>query len=76
MTNEPIGRQIAARRKKKKLTQEQLADLIGVGGKKVIYAYESGNRFPSIEMLNKIAAALGCSARITLVKNDRPNTQT
>lgn len=66
-----IGRQIAAARKKKKLTQTELADLVGVAGKRVIYSYESGERLPSIEMLNKIAAALGCAVSVSLVTKGR-----
>lgn len=76
MKDAHIGRQIAAHRKKNKLTQGQLADLVGVAGKTVINNYEHGDRMPSIKMLNKIAGVLGCSARVILVRDDRSNKKT
>lgn len=45
-----FGEKIKKLRKEKKLTQKQLADLAGVAIS-VISAYESGNRYPSYEVL-------------------------
>lgn len=45
-----FGEKIKKLRKEKKLTQKQLADLSGVAVS-AISAYESGNRYPSYEIL-------------------------
>lgn len=45
-----FGEKIKKLRKEKKLTQKQLADLAGVAIS-AISAYESGNRYPSYEVL-------------------------
>ncbi len=45
-----FGEKIKKLRKEKKLTQKQLADLAGVAVS-AISAYESGNRYPSYEVL-------------------------
>lgn len=44
----------------KDLTQKELAVLVGVQ-KNSISAYECGERFPKVEILDKIADALDCS---------------
>lgn len=45
-----FGEKIKKLRKEKKLTQKQLAELAGVAVS-AISAYESGNRYPSYEVL-------------------------
>ncbi|MGN0960620.1 MAG: helix-turn-helix domain-containing protein [Christensenellales bacterium] len=45
---------------KKKMTQTQLADLIGVTSN-AVSQYESGKRIPKIHILKKIANVLGCT---------------
>lgn len=57
---EYIGENIKAIRKKNKLSQKQLAHLVGVS-QAAIYYYESGKRDISIEMLSKIANVLEVS---------------
>ena len=57
---EYIGANIKAIRKKNKLSQKQLAHLVGVS-QAAIYYYESGKRDINIEMLSKIANVLDVS---------------
>lgn len=49
-----FGEKLKALRKGQKLTQQQLADRLGVA-KSVVSYYESGDRFPSYDVLVKIA---------------------
>ncbi len=49
-----FGEKLKLLRKGQKLTQQQLAERIGVA-KSVVSYYESGNRFPSYDVLIKIA---------------------
>ena len=49
-----FGNRLKTIRIKKKLTQQQLADLLGLT-KSVISAYENGLRYPAYDVLIKIA---------------------
>lgn len=49
-----FGAKLKALRTSQKLTQQQLADRIGVA-KSVVSYYESGDRYPSYDVLVKIA---------------------
>lgn len=49
-----FGDKLKALRTSQKLTQQQLADRIGVA-KSVVSYYESGDRYPSYDVLIKIA---------------------
>ena len=49
-----FGAKLKSLRKGQKLTQQQLADRLGVA-KSVVSYYESGDRFPSNDVLIKIA---------------------
>jgi len=49
-----FGKRLKTLRIKKKLTQQQLADLLGLT-KSVISAYENGLRYPAYDVLIKIA---------------------
>lgn len=49
-----FGSRLKALRNSQKLTQQQLADRIGVA-KSVVSYYESGDRYPSYDVLVKIA---------------------
>ena len=49
-----FGDKLKALRTSQKLTQQQLADRIGVA-KSVVSYYESGNRYPSYDVLVRIA---------------------
>ncbi len=57
---EYIGENIKTIRKKNKLSQKQLANLVGVS-QAAIYYYESGKRDINMEMLSKMANALNVS---------------
>ena len=48
------------KRKEARLTQQQLGEKVGVKGK-TIYAYECGERRPSLKTLRKISEVLGCT---------------
>ena len=56
-----FGERLRQLRKQKKLTQKQLAALIGVKNS-IVSFYEVGDRIPSPEMLVKLAMTLGVSA--------------
>mgnify|MGYP001494892436 FL=1 len=64
--NIDTGKQIKEARVKAKLTQEKLAQKAGISVF-TLQKYESGDRNPKIESLQKIANALGIS--ITQLKN-------
>lgn len=52
-----LGKRIQELRKSKKLTQEELAEKIGIGTPNISY-FETGRFSPAIETLEKIAKAL------------------
>lgn len=52
-----LGRRIRELRKAKKLTQEELAEKVGIGTPNISY-FETGKFSPAIETLQKIAEAL------------------
>ena len=52
-----LGRQIAAERVAKGMTQEQLAGIVGIA-KKSMTRYENGERDPQLWVIVKIAEAL------------------
>lgn len=60
MNQEKIGKFIAELRKDKKLTQEQLAEKIGVTDKS-ISRWENGKTMPDISMLSLLANELNCT---------------
>lgn len=66
LMNIDTGKQIKEARIKAKLTQEKLAQKAGISVF-TLQKYESGDRNPKIESLQKIANALGIS--ITQLKN-------
>ena len=53
-----IGKFIATNRKEKKLTQEQLAEKLGVTAK-TISRWENGNYMPDISLLQPLSEELG-----------------
>ena len=60
-----FSRRLAGIRKGKGLTQQQMADTIGIHVSQ-IKRYESGDTQPSLEVLRKIALALNISADVLL----------
>jgi len=55
-----IGEFIAKERKQKKLTQQQLADMLGISNK-TVSKWECGNGLPEISLLLPLCAELGIS---------------
>jgi len=56
-----IGRKIRVMRKERKMTQEELAEAVGVGITHISHI-ETGNSIPSLQVLVGIINTLGCSA--------------
>lgn len=56
-----IGSRIRAVRLDRKMTQEQLAEAVGVGVTHISHI-ETGNSIPSLQVMIDIINALGCSA--------------
>lgn len=61
MDNQKIGAFIAARRKEMGLTQQQLAERLGVTNK-AVSKWESGNGIPDISLFTALAEVLGVTA--------------
>jgi len=61
-------------RKKARLTQEQLASLVGVE-QPAVAMWESGLRLPTADKLPDIAKALGCTIDDLLKPEEAPDTQ-
>ena len=53
-----VGEKIRTLRKKQKMTQKRLGNLLGMDGTR-ISQYENGKRNPKIDTLSRIADALG-----------------
>ncbi len=69
-----IGRRIRAVRLQRQITQEQLAEVTGVGTSHISHV-ETGNSIPSLQLLVDIINALNCSADELLcidIKKSRP----
>lgn len=56
-TKKLLGKRIQELRKSKKLTQEELAEMVGIGTPNISY-FETGKFSPSVETLEKLAKAL------------------
>ena len=67
-----LGKRIGEMRKKRGLTQRQLADKLKVSHGR-ISLYETGDRSPDPEMLKKLADFFGCSVDYLLGRTDDPN---
>ncbi len=67
------GAVIRKLREKKKITQEELADMIHVSGK-AVSKWETGQGFPDISLLEPLAQALGISVIELLSGEDIRNT--
>lgn len=60
MSNQNIGTFIAALRKEQGLTQEQLAEMLGVSNRSVS-RWENGNTLPDFSLMQSLSAVLGVS---------------
>lgn len=69
---ETLGTRLKALRKEKKLTQQQIADFIGVSKTSVIY-WEKGETVPKHESLMSLAKVLNTSADWLLSGKSQPN---
>ena len=67
MQEKRLGNMIWATRKARGMTQEELARRSGIS-RPNIARFESGNYNPSLEMMVRIAAALGMRLQISLEK--------
>lgn len=61
MNNEKIGKFIRKLRKAKNLTQQELGDMVGVGGKSVS-KWERGINMPDISIINEVSRILGITS--------------
>lgn len=66
---ELLGKMIKERRKKKKMTQEALAEKVGVSAKQ-ISSYENGHQYPPMDMLFKLCEVLDCDLGYLLGQED------
>lgn len=66
---ELLGKMIKERRKKKKMTQEELAEKVGVSAKQ-ISSYENGHQYPPMDMLFKLCKVLDCDLGYLLGQED------
>ena len=60
-TRHLLGKRIKEIRKKKGLSQEQLAEMIGLESSNSISNVENGYNYPSIQNLEKMLKVLNCS---------------
>lgn len=66
---ELLGKMIRERRKKKKMTQEALAEKVGVSAKQ-ISSYENGHQYPPMDMLFMLCEVLDCDLGYLLGQED------
>ena len=71
MDQEKIGRFIATCRKEQNLTQEQLAEKLGVSNK-TVSRWENGNSFPDVSMLQPLCDLLNISVNELLLGEKIP----
>lgn len=64
-----LGKQTQAIRRDAELTQKQLAEKVGLSDGSIVRFYESGQSNPSLEILQKIAAACGYRHENVFKKN-------
>ena len=62
-TKHLLGKRLKEIRKKKGLSQEQLAEMVGFESSNSISNVENGYNYPSIQNLEKMLKALNCSFR-------------
>ena len=65
----PFSSRLSMLRKKRGLTQEALADLVGIT-KTQIYRYESGSSQPTLDVIKKMVIALSVSADELIFEED------
>ena len=63
LDSERFGRNLKAIRKKKGITQAELGEMIGKVDKSTVYAWETGERLPRMNMLHRVADVTGYTCR-------------
>ena len=66
-----LGLRIASMRGYRRLTQEQLGDMVGVS-KQALSGWEHGTSRPNADYIRKLCLALGCSSDYLLELSDDP----
>jgi transcriptional regulator with XRE-family HTH domain len=66
-----LAKRIAEQRKRKKLSQTKLAEKFGVG-RSTVAMWETGDRSPDPETINKLADFFGCSTDYLYGRTDDP----
>lgn len=69
-----LGQRIQTLRKEQKITQERMAEIVGMDPKN-ISKIENGNNYPTAENLSAIASALGVEVYELFVFNSIPYPQ-
>ena len=64
-----VGTNIMVRRKKRKLTQERLAEMVGIG-QQSLSRMEKGHIAPRFDRLQAFASALGCTVADLFLQED------
>lgn len=62
MDDPMFGAQLRSVREERGLSREQLAELLGAGNAKCVWAYEQGVKDPRVATVRRFAAALGVEA--------------
>ena len=73
MNQEKTGKFIAEKRKEKSLTQQELADVLGISNK-TISKWECGNGLPEVSLMMPLCEALGISVNELLSGEELHNT--
>lgn len=73
MNQEKTGKFIAEKRKEKSLTQQELADILGISNK-TISKWECGNGLPEVSLMMPLCEALGISVNELLSGEELKNT--
>ena len=73
MNQEKTGKFIAKKRKEKSLTQQELADILGISNK-TISKWECGNGLPEVSLMMPLCEVLGISVNELLSGEELDNT--
>ncbi|MGN0727188.1 MAG: helix-turn-helix domain-containing protein, partial [Anaerovoracaceae bacterium] len=74
LTNKDFGIKIAELRKKKGLTQTQLAEMLNISNK-TVSRWETGEGYPEITLLSPLAKALGVTTDELLAEHEEGTSQ-
>lgn len=71
-----IGERIRCKRKDEKMSQDTLAEKIGISDKRTISDWENGKNIPKLENIIKLADALGCDPEFLVGSVEKPTITT